>query len=81
MNRAIAVAEWRGPAAALATLRDLVPPGWLAGSYLWAATWSDLHRRAGEAEVSRRHRERALALAPTEALRALLRRRLPSRDG
>jgi RNA polymerase sigma-70 factor (ECF subfamily) len=76
MNRAVAVAEWRGPEAGLALLQGLAPPGWLAGSYLWEAVLGDLHRRAGNFEVSRQHRERALALAPTEALRDLLRRRL-----
>lgn len=76
MNRAVAVAEWRGPEAGLALLQGLAPPGWLAGSHLWEAVSSDLHRRSGNTEVSRQHRERALALAPTEALRDLLRRRL-----
>jgi RNA polymerase sigma-70 factor (ECF subfamily) len=76
LNRAVAVAEWRGPQEGLAVLQGLVPPGWLAGSYLWEAVCSDLHRRAGNAELSAQHRERALALAPTDALRELLRRRL-----
>jgi RNA polymerase sigma-70 factor (ECF subfamily) len=76
MNRAVAVAEWQGPEAGLATLYGLVPPAWLAGSHLWDAVLSDLHRRAGNLEISRRHRERALASAPTEAVRDLLRRRL-----
>jgi predicted RNA polymerase sigma factor len=75
MNRAVAVAEWRGPEEGLALLQGLVPPSWLAGSYLWEAVLGDLHRRAGNPEASQ-HRERALALAPTEALRELLRRRL-----
>ena len=76
LNRAVAVAEWQGPEAALASLEGLVPPGWLAGSYLWEAVLGDLHRRAGHAEVANQHGERALALAPSEPLRALLRRRL-----
>jgi RNA polymerase sigma-70 factor (ECF subfamily) len=76
MNRAVAVAEWRGPEAALALLEGLVPPSWLAGSYMWEAVLGDLHRRAGNVAAAERHRERALALAPTEPLRALLRRRL-----
>ncbi len=79
MNRAVAVAEWQGPEAGLALLQNVVPPAWLAGSYLWDAVLADLYRRAGHAEVSRRHRERALASAPTEALRDLLRRRLARR--
>jgi RNA polymerase sigma-70 factor (ECF subfamily) len=76
LNRAVAVGEWRGPEAGLAALDGLVPPAWLAGSYLWDAVLSDLHRRAGHAETSRRHRERALTTAPTDAIRDLLRRRL-----
>jgi RNA polymerase sigma-70 factor (ECF subfamily) len=79
MNRAVAVAEWRGPAAGLAVLQGMVPPPWLAGSYLWEAVSSDLQRRSGDAALAARHRERALALAPTEALRDLLRRRLAPR--
>ena len=79
MNRAVAVAEWQGPAAGLAVLQGMVPPPWLAGSYLWEAVSSDLHRRSGNAELAARHRERALALTPTEVLRDLLRRRLAPR--
>jgi RNA polymerase sigma-70 factor (ECF subfamily) len=81
MNRAVAIAQWRGPAAGLALLHDLAPPAWLAGSYLWEAVLGDLHRRAGNRDAAERHRERALALAPTEPLRALLRRRLGSENG
>jgi RNA polymerase sigma-70 factor (ECF subfamily) len=76
MNRAVALAEWQGPQAGLALLEGLVPPAWLAGSYLWDAVLADLHRRAANLEISRRHRERALASAPTEAVRELLQRRL-----
>ena len=76
MNRAVAVAEWQGPAAGLAVLNDLAPPAWLAGSYVWDAVLGDFHRRAGNQEIAQRHRDRALASAPTEAVRELLRRRL-----
>ena len=76
MNRAVAVAEWRGPEAGLALLQALVPPAWLAGSYLWDAVLADLHRRAGNGGIAQRHKERALSAAPTEAVRSLLRRRL-----
>lgn len=76
INRAVAVAEWQGPEAGLALLEGLVPPAWLGGSYLWDAVLGDLHRRAGNAEASQRHRARALASAPTEAVRDLLQRRL-----
>src|SRR5882724_8687145 len=76
MNQAVAVAEWQGPEAGLALLQGLAPPTWLSGSYLWDAVVSDLYRRAGKLEAARRHRDRALANAPTEAVRDLLRRRL-----
>ena len=73
LNRAIAVAEWQGPEAALAELDAMQPPGWLDRSYLWDAVLADLCRRAGR--PFEEHQRRALAGAPTEAVRALLRRR------
>jgi RNA polymerase sigma-70 factor (ECF subfamily) len=81
MNRAVAVAEWQGPEAGLALVEALAPPAWLADSYLWDAVLGDLHRRAGNPDTAQRHRERALASAPTEAVRDLLRRRLTQRSG
>ena len=78
LNRAVAVAEWQGPEAGVAALQGFAPPAWLAGSYLWDAVSADLHRRAGHLEISERHRERAMAAAPTDAVRTLLRRRLGS---
>ncbi len=76
LNCAVAVAEWKGPAAGLATLEGFVPPTWLASSYLWAAVMADLHRRCGDAERARDYREAALDAAPTQAVRQLLERRL-----
>lgn len=76
LNRALAVAEWRGPTAGLEVLRDRVPPSWLAGSHWWSAVLSDLHRRRGDADLAARHREIALAAAPSPAIRAALARRL-----
>jgi RNA polymerase sigma-70 factor (ECF subfamily) len=75
MNRAVAIAEWRGPEAGLALLEALTPPTWLTESHLWNAVLSDLHRRAGNLEIAQQHRERALASAPTEAVRDLMWRR------
>lgn len=80
LNRAVAVAEWRGPEAGLAVLDGLAPPAWLAGSYLWDAVLGDLHRRAGHSEIAGQHRERALGSAPTDAVRELLRRRMEAPD-
>jgi RNA polymerase sigma-70 factor (ECF subfamily) len=80
LNRAVAVAEWRGPAQGLALLDGLEPPSWLAGSYLWAAVLADLHRRCGHDEVALRYRKAAIASAPTTAVREALERRLSSGD-
>jgi RNA polymerase sigma factor (sigma-70 family) len=76
LNRAVAVAEWQGPAAGLDVLDGFEPPTWLAGSYLWAAVLADLHRRCGNAETAMRHRDVAFESAPTPAVKALLQRRL-----
>jgi predicted RNA polymerase sigma factor len=75
MNRAIAVAEWQGPQAGLDVLLASAPPTRLEGSYLWEAAAGDLHRRAGHVDLAREHTERALAAAPTDAIRSLFRRR------
>ena len=75
LNRAVAVAEWKGPDVALELLEGLVPPSWLEGHYLWAAVLADLHRRAGHAELAVRYREQALAAAPTDQVRDVLQRR------
>jgi RNA polymerase sigma-70 factor (ECF subfamily) len=80
MNRAVAVAEWQGPEAGLAVLRDVEPPPWLLDFYLWDAVLGDLHRRAGHIEDARRHIARAHAAARTDAERELLARRLASMD-
>jgi RNA polymerase sigma factor (sigma-70 family) len=76
LNRAVAIAEWQGVDAALALLAAIEPPRWLEGSYLWDAVLADLHRRAGHMDAFHRHRDRALAGAPGDAVRALLGRRL-----
>jgi len=76
LNRAVAVAEWRGPAAGLAVLRGFEPPTWLAGSYLWASVLADLHRRCGNTQSAKRYRDEALKSAPTMRVKELLQRRL-----
>jgi RNA polymerase sigma-70 factor (ECF subfamily) len=76
LNRAVAVAEWKGPAAGLAVLDGSESPTWLAGSYLWAAVLADLHRRCGDSPRSASFRAVALQTAPNSAIRGLLARRL-----
>ncbi|PYQ50039.1 MAG: RNA polymerase subunit sigma-70 [Acidobacteria bacterium] len=78
LNRAVAVSEWQGPEAGVAILNGIERPSWLLGYYLWDAVLGELHRRAGHNEEARRYIEQALASAPTDAERELLRRRLAS---
>lgn len=80
LNRAVAVAEWRGPAAGLAILERLEPPPWLAGSYMWLAVLADLHGLCGNGERAHGYRDAALASAPSIAVRDLLQRRLQARE-
>jgi RNA polymerase sigma factor (sigma-70 family) len=79
LNRAVAVAEWRGPAHGLAVIEGLEPPSWLLGSYLWSAVLADLHRRCGHAELAAQYRDAALRSAPCQAVRTILERRLRAR--
>lgn len=76
LNRAVAVAEWQGPEQGLAILKGFEPPTWLAGSHLWHAVLADLHRRCGNRDIAAHYRETAIQLAPTHAVRSLLKRRL-----
>jgi RNA polymerase sigma-70 factor (ECF subfamily) len=76
LNRAVAVAERAGPRAGLEVLDGVVPPAWLDGHYLWDAVLADLHHRAGNVAIAERHRDQALAAAPSAAVRQLLHRRL-----
>jgi len=76
LNRAIAVAECRGPEQGLALVQGLEPPAWLSGSYLWFAVLADLHRRCGHAELAKRHCDAAVDLAPSPVVRVALERRL-----
>jgi RNA polymerase sigma-70 factor (ECF subfamily) len=80
LNRAVAVAELRGADAALALLDGLTPPSWLAGSYVWHAVLSDLHRRAGRPGLAGRYRRSAVECAPSATVRAMLERRLGASD-
>jgi RNA polymerase sigma factor (sigma-70 family) len=75
LNRAIAIAEWKGAEAGLAVLRAADPPPWLVDFYLWDATWSELYRRTGDTRRALTHVERAIEAAPTHAEKALLDRR------
>ena len=81
LNRAVAIAMADGPALGLALLDRLAEAGALAGYHLLPATRADLLRRLGrDAEAVAAYRE-ALDLAPTDAERRFLRRRIESLGG
>jgi RNA polymerase sigma factor (sigma-70 family) len=71
LNRAIALAEWQGPGAALELLESLTPPAWLVRYYLWDATLSELCRRSGRFEDAIRFGEAAAGAAPSAAERTI----------
>ncbi|MEM6533277.1 MAG: sigma-70 family RNA polymerase sigma factor [Myxococcota bacterium] len=75
LNRALAVAEGRGPAPALALLADTEFPVWIQDTYQWHAVFADLYRRSGQAARAGHHAAEALARAPSDPIRALLARR------
>ncbi len=76
LNQAVAIGMAEGPEAALPLLDELAEGGALDGYYLLPATRADLLRRAGRGAQARASYEAALSLAPTEAERRYLRRRL-----
>jgi len=68
LNRAVAVGEVRGPAAALALVEELD----LDGYHLFHATRADLLRRLGRHREAEAAYQQAAALAPTDAERDFL---------
>jgi RNA polymerase sigma factor (sigma-70 family) len=79
LNRAVALAQWKGPEAGLALLEMSSPPSSLESPYLWSAVLADLHGRAGAAPVAAQYRAAALVSAPSAAVRDALERRLRQR--
>ena len=76
LNRAVAVAMAEGPEAGLDLVAGLRASGELAGYHLLPATEADLLRRLGRAGQAAAAYREALALAPTDAERRFLSRRL-----
>ncbi|MFK8002550.1 MAG: RNA polymerase sigma factor [Polyangiales bacterium] len=74
LNRAIAMAEWKGPKAGLDLLESFEPKK-VTDSFYWTAALSDLCERAGRHREAQEHRRVALSLAPSEAIRRLFLRR------
>lgn len=76
LNRALACAEAKGAEPGLALLDDFSPPGWLEGSYLWAATKADLLGRVHRRQEAERMVSMAVELAPSKAIADALKRRM-----
>jgi RNA polymerase sigma-70 factor (ECF subfamily) len=76
LNRAVAIAMARGPAAGLELVDRLSASGELESYYLLHATRADLLRRLGRHDESLPHYERAHGLAPSPAERRYLRSRM-----
>jgi RNA polymerase sigma-70 factor (ECF subfamily) len=80
LNRAIALAEWKGPKAGLAVLQTAELPSWLTRSYHWSAVLADLQGRDGDMASARKNAERAIKEAPTDDIKQLLRKRFKACD-
>jgi RNA polymerase sigma-70 factor (ECF subfamily) len=76
LNRAVAVAMADGPAAGLPLVEALEATNTLPNYYLLPATRADLLRRLGRADEAADAYREALALAPTDAERRFLTRRV-----
>jgi RNA polymerase sigma-70 factor (ECF subfamily) len=76
LNRAVAVAMAEGPAAGLLIVDELDRSGALSEYHLLPATRAELLRRLGRTEQAQTAYRRALELAPTDAERRYLIRRL-----
>jgi RNA polymerase sigma-70 factor (ECF subfamily) len=78
LNRAVAVAMAHGPAARLELVEQLEHSGALSDYHLLPATRADLLRRFGESEQAELAYRRARELAPTDAERRYLAKRMPA---
>jgi RNA polymerase sigma-70 factor, ECF subfamily len=81
LNRAVAVAMARGPAAGLAQIGDLEADGRLGGYRYLPAAKADLLRRLGQREAAAQAYRAALALTDNAAEREFLARRLTEVTG
>jgi predicted RNA polymerase sigma factor len=76
LNRAIALAEVRGPAAALEALQAIAEQRVMQTYHLLPATMGEMHLRLGEPDEARRQFERALALTSSPAEQRFLAQKL-----
>ena len=80
LNRAIVISHLDGPEAALTFLANLTPPNWLACSYHWYAVKADfqlqiIKSQVGTFQAANLDMQKAIDAAPTQHIKALLRKR------
>ncbi|WP_417310644.1 RNA polymerase sigma factor [Devosia sp.] len=75
LDRAVAIAELRGPEAGLAALAGISAPSRVEQSYLWLAVTAELNARLDRAAEAERLRQAAIAAAPTPWMQQLIARR------
>lgn len=80
LNKAIALSQWQGAKAGLELVLSMKAPSWLETSYLWAAVLADLYRQLDNFEEAESYRKVAIEKAPTQAVKALLKRRLETQS-
>ena len=80
LNRALAVSEFQGAQAGLTILQSLPTPVWLTESYMWNAVFADLYLRNNQPHQAREFAQKALAKAPTNAIRQVLSQRFKGFD-
>ncbi len=76
LNKAIALAEWKGPKAGLEILQSANIPAWLDCSYHWYTVQADLYFRNGENLPGKKCAEQAIKLAPSKKIKQVLINRL-----
>ncbi|WP_240695217.1 RNA polymerase sigma factor [Corallincola luteus] len=76
LNRALATAQYKNPADGLQIIKQANIPTWLSCSYHWYAVIADLQYRANELDSAEKNAEQAIALAPTDEIKKLLKQRM-----
>lgn len=76
LNAIVAMAELQGPTYALQKLESFDAPDWLKKSHQWHAVAADLYLRCDQKHMAQKHITSALQLAPNEAIKNCLSKRL-----
>ncbi|TDF37642.1 RNA polymerase subunit sigma-70 [Alteromonadaceae bacterium M269] len=75
LNKAVAMSHWKGAKEAIAILKNEDMPDWLLRSYHWHAVLADLQYQIGEHNDALVNADKAMNLAPSSHIKALLKAR------